>query len=97
MPATITAPHPAQDAPAPLQCRSVPDAGRSLSDVRTAKRQTAARSAEYQAALTEIFFSFLIASGVFGSVTVSKPFLKWASILSASTPSGSWKQRRNEP
>lgn len=36
------------------------------------------------------------ASGFLGSVTVSTPFLKLASILSASTPSGTAKQRSKE-
>src|SRR5208282_4420783 len=41
-----------------------------------------------QAALTAIFFSAFCASVLFGSVTVSTPFLKLASILPVSTPSG---------
>ena len=38
-----------------------------------------------------IFFSAFCASALFGSVTESTPFLKLASILSASTPSGTCK------
>jgi hypothetical protein len=44
-----------------------------------------------------IFFSFFCASGVFGRVTVSKPFWKLAAIFSASMPEGSWNVRWNEP
>jgi hypothetical protein len=47
-----------------------------------------------QATLTSIFFAAICASGFFGSVTVSTPFLKLASILSVSTPSDSGS---NEP
>src|SRR6516225_489247 len=50
-----------------------------------------------QATLTSIFFAAICASGFFGSVTVSTPFLKLASILSVSTPFGTWKERSNEP
>ena len=50
-----------------------------------------------QAALTSIFFAAVCASGFFGNVTVSTPFLKLASILSVSTLSGTWKERSNEP
>src|ERR1700730_7001544 len=49
------------------------------------------------AVLMAIFFSLFCASGLFGSVTVSTPFLKCASILSASTPSGTPKERWKEP
>jgi hypothetical protein len=44
-----------------------------------------------QEAFTVIFFSAFCASDTFGSVTVSTPFLKLASILSVSTPSGTRK------
>ena len=44
-----------------------------------------------------IFFSLLTALGVFGSVTVSTPFLKFASILSASTTFGMRNERLNDP
>jgi len=47
--------------------------------------------------LTGIFFSFLRACSVFGNVIVSTPFLKFASIRAASTPSGTLKERWNEP
>ena len=47
--------------------------------------------------LTSILFCCCIASGVFGSVTDSTPFLKFASILSRSTPAGSENARRKEP
>src|SRR6516164_7944845 len=50
-----------------------------------------------QAFLIAIFFSLFCACGDFGSVTVSTPFLKFASILSASTPSGTPNERWNEP
>ena len=40
------------------------------------------------AALMSIVLTAFWASGFFGSVTVSRPFLKLASILSVSTPSG---------
>ena len=50
-----------------------------------------------QAFLIAIFFSLFCACSVFGSVTVSTPFLKFASILSASTPSGTPNERWNEP
>jgi hypothetical protein len=49
------------------------------------------------AALTSIFFVSFCASGVLGSITVSTPFLKLASILSTSTPSGTLKFRSNAP
>jgi hypothetical protein len=52
---------------------------------------------EIQAFLIAIFFSLFCASVVFGSVTVSTPFLKFASILSASTPSGTPNERWKEP
>ena len=45
------------------------------------------------ALLMAIFFSLFRASGLFGSVTVRTPFLKCASILSASTPSGTPNER----
>jgi hypothetical protein len=48
-------------------------------------------------ALMAIFFSAFCASAVFGSVIVSTPFLNFASILLVSTPSGTRKQRWNEP
>jgi hypothetical protein len=51
----------------------------------------------YYAALTSIFFAGFCASAFLGSVSVSTPFLKLASILSASTPSGISKRRSNEP
>ena len=51
----------------------------------------------YQAALTSIFFSGFCASGFFGRVTLSTPLLNVASILLASTVSGTWKQRSKEP
>ena len=41
-----------------------------------------------QAALTSIFFAGFCASAVFGNITFRTPFLKAASILSASTLSG---------
>src|SRR6516164_2920270 len=50
-----------------------------------------------QAFLIAIFFSLFCDCAVFGSVTVSTPFLKFASILSASTPSGTPNDRWNEP
>jgi hypothetical protein len=50
-----------------------------------------------QAFLIAIFFSLLCTSVAFGSVTVSTPFLKFASILSASTPSGTPNERWKEP
>jgi hypothetical protein len=46
-----------------------------------------------QAFLTAIFFSLFCACCVFGSVTVSTPFLKFASIFSSSTPSGTPNDR----
>jgi hypothetical protein len=49
------------------------------------------------AVLTSIFFSAFCASWLFGSVTVSTPLLKAASILLVSTPSGTRKLRSNEP
>jgi hypothetical protein len=42
---------------------------------------------------TSMLFSVFSASDDFGSTTVSTPFLKLASILSASTPSGTPKER----
>ena len=62
-------------------------------------RQSAASAfrRQIQAALMEICFSAFCASGFFGSVSVRIPFLKLASIFSASTPSGTRKQRSNEP
>ncbi len=59
--------------------------------------QTCASDTRTQPALTSTLRSGLIASGFFGSVTVSTPFLKLASILSASTPSGSEKERWKAP
>jgi hypothetical protein len=55
------------------------------------------RSSCFHAALTVIFFSAFWASAVFGSFTVSTPLAKLASILSVSTPSGSWNERWKEP
>src|SRR5262245_38060160 len=52
---------------------------------------------ETQVFLIAIFFSLVCARGVFGSVTVSTPFWKCASILSASTPSGTPNDRWNAP
>jgi hypothetical protein len=47
---------------------------------------------ERQAAdLTSIVLAGCCASGFFGSITVSTPLANFASILLASTPSGSWK------
>jgi len=57
---------------------------------------TEAKSIDY-AALTSIFLVGFCASGFLGSVTVRTPFLKVASILSGSTPSGMLKLRSNEP
>ncbi len=53
--------------------------------------------ARYAAFLISIFFSFFWACAFFGSVTVRTPFLKFASILLASTPEGTVKERWNEP
>src|SRR5262249_21372033 len=50
-----------------------------------------------QTFLIAIFFSLFCACAVFGSVTVRTPFLKLASILSASTLSGTPNERWNEP
>ena len=50
-----------------------------------------------QAAFTVIFFAAFCASTLFGIVTVRTPFLKLASILSASTPSGTWNERWKDP
>jgi hypothetical protein len=55
------------------------------------------RRPETQPFLIAIFFSLFCACGVFGSVTESTPFLKLASIFSASTPSGTPNERWNEP
>jgi hypothetical protein len=60
-------------------------------------RNMATGRKKLQEALTSIFFSGFCASGFLGRVTVSTPFLKLASILSASTPSGNWKRRSKEP
>src|SRR3954447_9739349 len=49
------------------------------------------------AAFTSIFFDCADAAIVFGSVTVSTPLAKLASILSRSTPSGRLKLRWNAP
>src|SRR5579883_3555968 len=49
------------------------------------------------AAFTAIFFSARCAAAVFGSVTVSTPFVNCATALSASIPSGTAKERRNIP
>ena len=49
------------------------------------------------ACLTAIVLCFFRASAVFGRVTVSTPFLQLASILSASTPSGTRNERWNAP
>jgi len=63
--------------------------------------QLAACVADYvgkpYADLTSIFFSGLMASGFLGSLTLRIPFLKLASILSVSTPSGTAKWRSKEP
>ena len=50
-----------------------------------------------QPALISTLRSGLIASGFFGSVTVSTPLLKLAPILSASTPDGSENERWKAP
>jgi hypothetical protein len=55
------------------------------------------RKGDQAAALMSIFFAGFCASAFFGSVTVSTPFLKLASILSVSTPSGTRKKRWNDP
>ena len=52
---------------------------------------------EDQSPFTSIFLTGFWASGFFGKVTVSTPFLKLASILSASTVSGTRTERANEP
>jgi hypothetical protein len=49
-----------------------------------------------QAALTGTFFS-ACASAILGSVMVNTPLAKFASILSAMTPSGTRKERTKEP
>jgi hypothetical protein len=49
------------------------------------------------AALTAIVFADFCASALLGSVTVSTPLLNAASIFSASTVSGAWKERSKEP
>lgn len=46
---------------------------------------------------TSIFFSGFIASGLLGSRIISTPFLKVASILSGSIPSGMGRRRSKEP
>ena len=46
-----------------------------------------------QAAFTSIFLAAFCASTLFGSATLRTPFLKVASILSVSTPSGTWNER----
>jgi hypothetical protein len=93
-------------------CRPDPSAGLSIickkaaADISQAAEGCVAKAAEaafagfdptIQAALIAIFFSLFWACSVFGSVTVSTPFLKFASILSASTPSGTPNERWNEP
>jgi len=50
-----------------------------------------------QPACTLIFFSTFFASAVFASIAFNTPFLKRASILSESTPSGNRKLRSNLP
>ena len=47
--------------------------------------------------LIAIFFSLFCACPVLGSVTVGAPFLKFASILSVSMPSGTPNERWKEP
>lgn len=69
----------------------------SRSAVSASNRRADRAQSRIQAALTEIFFSALWASAVLGSLTVSTPLVKFASILSASTPSGSWNERWKEP
>jgi hypothetical protein len=55
------------------------------------------RDPAYHAALFSISLVAFWASSFFGSVTVRTPLLKLASILSASTPSGTRKARSKEP
>src|SRR5690242_16692512 len=55
------------------------------------------REGKAQPFLMAICFSFFCASGVFGRLTVNTPSLKVASILSLSMPSGTVKERWNEP
>src|SRR5260221_12436455 len=57
------------------------------------RSRPANRGRTYQAALTSIFFASFCASGFLGNVTLSTPFLKAASILSVSMPSGILKLR----
>src|SRR6476660_78934 len=57
-------------------------------DTLWGRSRPANRGRTYQAALTSIFL---------GNVTLSTPFLKAASILSVSTPSGILKLRSKEP
>jgi hypothetical protein len=65
--------------------------------IHSGPQQCAALKSCVQAALISIFLAAFWAAGVFGSVTVSTPFLKLASTLSASIPSGIWKERSKEP
>jgi hypothetical protein len=83
------------------KCRSSHSAGTKGSARASPARRAlpGLRGQRYQphALLMAIFFSLFCASGLFGSVTVSTPFLKCASILSASTPSGTPNERWKEP
>ena len=66
-------------------CSRTPEERRSRGTPRDLAAET---ESDQAAALTSIFFAGFCASAFFGSVTVSTPFLKLASILSVSTPSG---------
>src|SRR5262249_59739594 len=76
-----------------LEKKAAADISQAASDciAKTADAAFAGFDPDVQVFLIAIFFSLLCACSVFGSVTVSTPF------LSASTPSGTPNERWNEP
>src|SRR5262249_6621459 len=73
------------------RCKST---GLDFAGSGSARRRRRTQPDKIQAFLIAIFFSLFCACTVLGSVTVSTPFLKFASILSVSTPSGTPPRRR---
>lgn len=83
----------------PVPLRGLWRRSRAAARIISASNRRADRSGSSRiyAALTVIFFSAFWASAVLGNLTVSTPLAKFASILSASTPSGNWNERWKEP
>src|SRR6516164_7609403 len=92
-------PDPSAGLPSDLE-KSGPPTARRRTRTASQRRQMLPLQASIptiQAFLIAIFFALFGAGSVFGSVAVSTPVLEFASILSASTPSGTPNERWNEP